>query len=404
MSKPRILIVMHYLEIGGAESALIGLLQTLDPSRVDVDLFLYDHRGELMKFVPKWVNVLPVIPEYSMLERPIKELIKCGFLRLAWQRIKGKWKAKKNFNESGSLLENNAIFFFPIKETNKVLPSVNSQLAYDLAISFLAPHFVILDKVKAKKRVGWIHSDYTNFWIDAGEEWKMWSRLDKIISISPDVSRTFSEVFPKSKDKIKEIENILSPKFIRERSTLIDRSEILNELDPQGGITFLTIGRFCPQKKMEEIPYILKNLREIGHDIRWYIIGYGDETLILQSIEHSGMAEFVKILGKKENPYPYIAACDIYVQPSRYEGKSIVVREAQILGKPVIITDYPTAKSQVRDGIDGFIVPMPIEECAKSIAHIIEDGEKLNTVKEYNSSHDFGNEAEIEKIYKMLKE
>ena len=62
------------------------------------------------------------------------------------------------------------------------------------------------------------------------------------------------------------------------------------------------------------------------------------------------MEEHVLLLGKRTNPYPYIAACDIYAQPSRYEGKSVTVREAQMLCKPVAVTAYPTATSQVRDG------------------------------------------------------
>ena len=71
MNKPRIFIAMHYMEIGGAETALVGLLNALDPARVDVDLFLYDHRGEMMQFIPEWINLLPQIPKYSVLERPI---------------------------------------------------------------------------------------------------------------------------------------------------------------------------------------------------------------------------------------------------------------------------------------------------------------------------------------------
>ena len=79
------------------------------------------------------------------------------------------------------------------------------------------------------------------------------------------------------------------------------------------------------------------------------------------------MKQYVKILGKKENPYPYIRACDVYVQPSRYEGNCVAVREAQMLGKPVIITGYPTAESQLRNGIDGIIVPLEnlVQECRK---------------------------------------
>ncbi len=59
MSRKRIIITMHYLELGGAEMALIGLLNALDPEKVDVDLFIYRHQGPLMKYIPDWVNLLP---------------------------------------------------------------------------------------------------------------------------------------------------------------------------------------------------------------------------------------------------------------------------------------------------------------------------------------------------------
>ena len=108
-------------------------------------------------------------------------------------------------------------------------------------------------------------------------------------------------------------------------------------------------------------------------NVKWYLIGLGpDEELIRKKIEETGMQEHVIILGKKENPYPYMKACDIYVQPSRHEGKCVAVREAQILGKPVIITNYETSVSQLKDGYDGVIVSMDNEKCAQGIAEVIQ--------------------------------
>ena len=114
------------------------------------------------------------------------------------------------------------------------------------------------------------------------------------------------------------------------------------------------------------------------------------------------MQDHVIILGKKENPYPYIKACDIYVQPSRYEGKSVTVREAQILCKPVVITNYATSSSQIRHGEDGLIVPMDNVGCACSIVQLIKDSSLQRHIADYQQRHDFGNEGEVEKIFKML--
>jgi glycosyltransferase involved in cell wall biosynthesis len=138
-------------------------------------------------------------------------------------------------------------------------------------------------------------------------------------------------------------------------------------------------------------------------DLRWYIIGFGDEAPIRKAIAESGMEEHVILLGKKENPYPYIKACDIYVQPSRYEGKSVTVREAQMLCKPIIVTNYPTASSQIQNGVDGVIVPMDNEGCARGIANVITDTALQQRLIDYLSTHDYGNESEVEKIYKLLE-
>ena len=74
--KSRIFISMHYMELGGAEISLIGLLQAVDYTKYDVDLFIYSHQGELMKFIPKEVNLLAENPAYSMIEKPVKEVLK----------------------------------------------------------------------------------------------------------------------------------------------------------------------------------------------------------------------------------------------------------------------------------------------------------------------------------------
>ena len=170
-------------------------------------------------------------------------------------------------------------------------------------------------------------------------------------------------------------------------------------------MNLLSIGRFCTAKNYDNVPDITRRMIKGGvKDLKWHIIGYGgDETLIRQKIAESGMEKHVILLGKKENPYPYIKACDIYVQPSRYEGKSVTVREAQMLGKPVAVTAYPTAASQINDGIDGVIVLLDNEGCARALAEFIKDNDKQRSLIEYCKNNDFSNVSEVEKIYNLLK-
>ena len=401
--KPRIFIAMHYMEIGGAETALVGLLNALDPARVDVDLFLYDHRGEMMQFIPEWVNLLPQIPKYSVLERPIVELVKRGFWGIAAARLWAKWLSQKAYKRSGSTLENNGGLDKMSKCTTPLLPKINQSVTYDLAISFLTPHRIVAEKVKAKKKIAWIHTDYTRVWVDAEDELKVWQKYDYVASISGDVTNTFLQVFPSLAPKIVEIENILSPTFVRKRAELEDTDK---EFRHEGTITLLSVGRFSDAKNYDNVPDICKRLiNKTKLNIKWYIIGYGgDEALIRKKIKEAGMEEHVILLGKRSNPYPYIKACDIYVQPSRYEGKSVTVREAQMLCKPVVVTNYPTAPSQIRSGIDGVIVPMDNEGCANGLAEVICDKSLQERIIAHLKTHDYGNESEVEKIYTLINE
>jgi len=82
----------------------------------------------------------------------------------------------------------------------------------------------------------------------------------------------------------------------------------------------------------------------------------------------------------------------------------VTVREAQVLCKPVIVTDYPTAKSQVHNGMDGVIVPMDNEACASGMVNVIKDKELQDTVSNYLATHDYGNEGEVEKIYQLIND
>ena len=398
--KPRILINMHYMEIGGAETSLVGLLQTLDPSRVEVDMFINEHRGEMMSYIPEWVHVLPERKAYTMIECPIGRVVRSGYLHIAAARL----LAKIHFRIYAALrhlTDLSAQHGFVNKYVIPLLPSLRDLGEYDLAIAFLPPYGIVLDKVRARKKVCWIHTDYTQIEIDRRMEMSGWRRYDNVVSVSTAVTRSFCSLFPSLAPRMIDMENILSREFVRSRADSEPAPADMPHAD--GELTLLTIGRFCHAKKLEEVPALCRGLRERGLPVRWYIIGYGGGAWqIERAIADEGMQEYVILLGKRDNPYPYIKSCDWYVQPSRYEGKSVVVREAQMLGKAVIITAYPTSSAQIESGVDGVIVPLPLEECTEAMAAALADSELRAAIENYVSSHDYGNEREAEKIYDML--
>ena len=403
MAKPRIFINMHYMELGGAERALLGLLNALDTNKVDVDLFLNQHTGEFMPLIPKKINLLPERRGYNAIERPLLQVLKEGQYGIVLGRLKAR-RLHRKYHKSLTDIEksfDSSSFHYVAKGVQPYLPSLDDLGEYDLAISFLQPHNIVLNKVKAKIKIAWIHTDYSTVHVNAKLELPVWAGFDFIASISPDCTRSFLQTFPSLKDKIIEIENILSTSFIRHQAELLDVSDEM----PQNGINLLSVGRYCHAKNYDNVPDIIKRLVDRGYkDLRWYIIGFGgDEPLIRQRIAEAGMEDHVFLLGKKDNPYPYIKACDIYVQPSRYEGKSVTVREAQVLCKPVIVTSYPTAHSQIRDGVDGVIVPQDNAGCAEGMAEAIGDTDNLRELTSYLSSHDYGNEREVDRIYQLLR-
>jgi len=395
--KKSVIICMTSMYLGGAEQSLIGLLEAFDYEKYDVSLFLFDQSGELMNDIPKEVHILPEIKEYKALEKPISYAIKNSLWAVAAGRTIGKYKTKeysKRFKNASDIIVG---IEYKQKYTKRFLPVI-SDIEYDLAISFMVPHYVAAEKIKAKTKLAWVHTDYSEMHLDIESEYKMWNQYDYVVAVSESVANNFIKVFPKLEKKVIVIENILPINSIRKKA----ESEI-QEFDLDA-IKLLSIGRFASAKNFENIPDICKRLIDEGFNVKWYIIGYGPgEDQIRNKIKELGVEDNVIVIGKKENPYPYIKACDYYIQPSKYEGKSVTVREAQMFGKPVIITNYSTSDSQLKNGFDGIIVPIENESCAESIARLILDKDKSKELSSNCLKQDYSNKEEINKLYKMIK-
>jgi glycosyltransferase involved in cell wall biosynthesis len=397
--KKKILITSFDLAIGGVERSLIGLLNQIDYQRFDVDLVLFKHEGEFLPYLPSGPNLLPEIPEYTTFRKSIGQIAREGYYRIGLSRLIAKYISlfhgkMKQINEPGYL---NIQYGWEF--TNSFLPKLNNE--YDAAIGFLWPHYFIGEKVKAKKKIGWIHTDYSNIDINKKVEAKMWENVDKIVAVSEDCSKTFLNIFPDFSNKTTVIENILSPEFIREQAMMDDPIELNKTF---GKTILLTVGRLTPAKGLDDAVRACKELVEKGYDIAWYVVGYGPlEKDLKKLIKELGMQSHFFLLGKKTNPYPFIKQCDIYVQPSRYEGKAVTIREAQILGKPVVITNFPTAKSQAVDGFDAIITPQNIEGVVKGIQNLIDNPELKERIISNVCSKDYGNESEIDKLYSLIE-
>lgn len=216
--KKRIIILMHYLELGGAEMALLGLLSALDPERGDVDLFVYSHQGPLMKYIPEWVNLLPEKKAYKCIEQPMAWVLRRGRPDIVAARLLAKIRHRLWLRKHPAEGDDGSIMQYVGNCVTPLLPAINPDTEYDLCISFLTPHNIGLSKVRAKKRLAWIHTDYSTVWINSRLELPVWATYDKIASISPDVTRSFLKMFPSLKSKIMEMENILPKDYIFQRA------------------------------------------------------------------------------------------------------------------------------------------------------------------------------------------
>ncbi|MFC0269950.1 glycosyltransferase [Metabacillus herbersteinensis] len=398
--KKTILISVFDMEIGGIERSLINMLKIFDYNTYNVDLFICEHKGDLMRQIPEQVNIIPQINKYSVFRKPIKRCVKEGHYTTSIIRIISKYladiKSKLRKLEEGSgyiqmqLVQKFSSYFLP-----RITPK-----EYDLAISYAWPHDILANKVIAKKKVAWIHTDYSKLEIDNELDLKMWKKFDHIASISDECTNSFLSKYPSLKEKIILIENITSPYYIKEMA----QEKIAFPNNDDDHFNILSVGRLSYVKGFDNAVMALRTLHNKGFThIKWYVIGYGGYELELKKlISSNNLNDSFILLGKKTNPYPYMKAADLYVQPSRYEGKAVTVGEAQILSKPVMITNYATSKSQVKDGIDGCITELSVEGIADGIEKLYKNSELREFLITNCENKDFNNQFELEKLYQII--
>lgn len=394
----KIIISSYDMSIGGVERSLISLLESFDYNKNNVDLMFFRQQGEFMSMLPKGPNLLSEIPQYATYRKSISEVVKEKLYTIALARVVAKYVGNivsyiKGFKEFG-LVSMQLAWKFALP----ILPNIDEE--YDVAISYLWPHYFIGEKVKAKKKIAWIHTDYSQLEIDNKIDFNMWSKFDWIVAVSDGCKTAFLKRYPQFAKKTVVIENIASTEFIRNMAN----ADVPSEIDTNDtNIKIITVARLAYAKGIDDAAKACRKLLDKGYNIIWYVVGYGNEEHNIRAlIKNLDIENNFILLGKKINPYPYIKVCDIYVQPSRYEGKAVTVTEAQVLGKPVLLTNYATAKSQVKDGFDGIITELGDDGIVTGLKKII-DSPELRTKLEYNTTNsNYSNESEVEKLYKLF--
>ncbi|EKY29022.1 glycosyltransferase, group 1 family protein [Clostridium celatum DSM 1785] len=386
------------MEVGGVERSLISMLNNFDYENNEVDLMLYRHTGDFMNLLTDKVNLLEEHKSYSTFRKGIGQTIKEGKVFLGASRLLakliGELSKKDNKNNTESVVQMQLMWKYALP----FLPKLDKE--YDVAISYLWPHYFVAEKVKAKTKIAWIHTDYSTIETDIKMDLKMWNKFDYIMAVSEECKNAFLKKYPSLHNKVKVMENITSPDFIRRMS----EEKVDDDISKDNSFKLLSVARLSHAKGIDNAVRALRVLHDRGFtNIKWYVVGYGgDEAIIKELIEENNLKDSFILLGKKTNPYPYMKVCDIYVQPSRYEGKAVTVGEAQILGKPVIITNYTTAKSQVRENIDGYICELSIDGIANGVEKLYRNKELKEKLANNSRNTDYSNKYELKKLYEMF--
>ena len=391
-----ILIVYPSMMVGGSTTSLLSILNEIDSNEYCIDLLLLNTPGKLIDEVPKHVNIIPFAFETK--NSKIYKLRKLLSIRSIINLFKGMYYEKLTgiTNIRAQIMNQDTVRY--CREIDK---------EYDIAISFLElwPLYYTNEKIRAKKKVAWIHLDYIESGLESKLDKPYMKNIDKFILVSESCKNAFDKKFPEYADKSEVIQNILSEKTIRNKALLNENTQI--EIIYDKCIKLISVCRIVLYHKgLDRGVNAIKKLKDEGVNLEnfvWFIIGDGPDFEKLNNIiKENGLSENIILLGEKSNPMPYIKQCDVFFLPSRYEGKPMAVTEAQMLGIVPIVTNYSSAHEQIEDGIDGIIVKNDEISIEKILRKVIMSPDLIKELHKNIVTKDYSNYDEINKIKDLL--
>lgn len=394
--KKRIIFVIESLSLGGAEKSLVTLLNLLDYTRYDVDLLLFAQGGPFQKLLPKEVTLLPV-PDYFL------------YTSIPWRCV-GK-KVKETNMMQAQLRYSLAL---RMKELTHIEKAAllwkysrncfsNLQQNYDVAIAYAQglPTFFVAEKVCAKKKAAWINVIYRPQGVYLDYIKPYYRKFNFVNAVSDTVAQQIQETFELPPHKITHIMDILDADFAHKMAEM--PSEASREMSGSG-TKILTVGRLSAMKGYDLAIDAAKLLLERGIDFVWYVVGEGALREELERrIADNGLQKHFLLLGSRNNPYPYFKACDLYVQPSKYEGFGITLAEAKMFQKPIVTTNFEAVNAQFTNRKNGLIVDISAQGIAEGVMQMLTDTALKETCVHNLQSEKIGNVEELEKFYKLLE-
>ena len=374
--KKKLLIVAHHMTIGGVQKSLISALKALDYDKYDVTLYLRKNRTDLLPFVDERVNVIVNTDANRYYRKPYAVLLQ---LRALLSKILGQKNKADNFN---SILEEKIRQDAMQYEKKTYFGNAH----YDIAVAYVQGYVALfVDKcISADKKILFYHSS-TN------ENPEIHNTVlpdyAAVAALHEQQKALIEEWYPDSKGKIKIVENYTDKELITEQS----KEFSIPETDKT---VLCSCGRFAPVKGFDMAVEAAKILKDNSVDFVWYFVGDGPERSKLEKkISDYRLENNIVITGMQKNPYPYMAGCDIFVQPSYEEAMPVTIIEAHRLNKPVISTATVGGCKLVENGRKGIVCEIRPEAIAESITALIKDKEKhefiLNNLKSTDCSHEF---------------
>lgn len=375
--KKKLLIVAHHMTIGGVQKSLISALKALDYDKYDVTLYLRKNRTDLLPFVDERVKII-VNTDPNRYYRKLYAII-----------LQVKMLILKAFGKKDKVLELNDILEEKIRRDAMEYERKTyfDDAHYDIAVAYVQGYVsLFVDKcINADKKILFYHTS-TN---DTPEIHNaVISNYSTVVALHEQQKALLEEWYPSSEGKIKIVENYTDKELITEQSKAFSVTQTDKTV-------ICSCGRFSPVKGFDMAVKAAKIFKDNGKDFIWYFVGDGPErNNIEQKIKELGLENNIVITGMQTNPYPYMAYCDIYVQPSYEEALGLTILEAHRINKPVVSTATVGGCKLVENGINGMVCQIKPEAIAESITKLIDDNKLYRDIITNLTNTDYSHEFE----------
>lgn len=346
----KIAFVIESMGIGGAEQSLLSLLKNYDFGSDEVHLFLIHTDGKLIEKLPDFVKI-------NQIKRKEPSI---------YQRLRFFIARKTNFKKM-----HHAQIFWTIMSNN--FPETDD--SYDVAIAYSQGFstYYVAEKFKSKKKIAWNNVDFIEVGYKPYFDSRFYQKFDYIALVSENSKKRFNSTFDSAElnKKARVVYDITDVDAILEKSNFQQ-----TEIRQTDTINLLTAGRMEAVKGYDIAIETAQLLKQNSVSFHWYFLGDGSQRKSLETmVSQMNLENEISFLGRKENPYPYMKACDIYVQPSRHEGWGLTLVEAKVLGKPAVSTNFPTASEILNENENGLIAEMNPVSLSKQIKRLIQDNQ-----------------------------